>query len=184
MYKSDSFMQRFAHVGAGAQVFEFALVLKPESIWIGEGVRIDDYCRIEGGEGLRIGRCVHVSSFSSIFGGGRAEIGDYCGIAQGARLITGSEQQHAVMSAAAPAELRDPMRGRIVLGAHAFVGTNAVVLPNVTIGEGAVVGAGALVMKDVPPWTVVVGNPARFAGKRDPLTTVMPGRGSGGADKA
>jgi len=175
MNKSESFMQRFAYVGAGAQVFEFALVLRPESIWIGDSVRIDDYSRIEGGDGLHIGHCVHISSFSSIFGGGSAEIGDYCGIAQGARLITGSEQQHAVMSAAAPAELRDPMRGKIVIGQYAFIGTNAIVLPNVTLGEGAVVGAGALVKKDVAPWTVVVGNPARVAGKRDPLTINISG---------
>jgi maltose O-acetyltransferase len=43
----------------------------------------------------------------------------------------------------------------------AWVGANATVLPGVTIGEGAVVAAGAVVTKDVPPHTVVGGNPAR-----------------------
>lgn len=43
----------------------------------------------------------------------------------------------------------------------AWIGFNAIILKGVTIGEGAVVGAGAVVAEDVPPWSVVVGNPAR-----------------------
>jgi acetyltransferase-like isoleucine patch superfamily enzyme len=43
----------------------------------------------------------------------------------------------------------------------ASIGANATILPGLTIGEGAMVGAGAVVTKDVPPRTLVVGNPAR-----------------------
>lgn len=43
----------------------------------------------------------------------------------------------------------------------AWIGMNAIILKGVTIGEGAVVAAGAVVTKDVPPWTVAAGNPAR-----------------------
>jgi maltose O-acetyltransferase len=49
----------------------------------------------------------------------------------------------------------------ITIGANAWLGGGAIVLPGVTVGENAVVGAGAIVTKDVPPGTVVVGNPAR-----------------------
>jgi acetyltransferase-like isoleucine patch superfamily enzyme len=44
----------------------------------------------------------------------------------------------------------------------ASIGANATILPGLTIGEGAIVGAGAVVTKDVPPHTLVVGNPARI----------------------
>ncbi|GAB4233117.1 MAG: acyltransferase [Acidobacteriota bacterium] len=47
----------------------------------------------------------------------------------------------------------------------ASIGSGAVILSNVTIGEGAIVGAGAVVTKDVPPNTIVVGNPARVLRK-------------------
>jgi UDP-2-acetamido-3-amino-2,3-dideoxy-glucuronate N-acetyltransferase len=50
---------------------------------------------------------------------------------------------------------------RMVIGRGVSVGFGATVLPGVNIGEGAMVGAGAVVTKDVPPYTVVVGNPAR-----------------------
>ncbi|MEH2319923.1 acyltransferase [Nostoc sp.] len=42
-----------------------------------------------------------------------------------------------------------------------WIGFNSIILKGVTIGEGAVVGAGSVVTKDVPPWTIVAGNPAQ-----------------------
>lgn len=56
--------------------------------------------------------------------------------------------------------------GDIELGEEAFVGARALILPCVSIGIGGVVGAGAVVTKDVEPWTVVGGNPAKFIKKR------------------
>lgn len=47
----------------------------------------------------------------------------------------------------------------------AWIGFNAIILKGVTIGEGAVVGAGAVVTRDVPPYTVAAGNPARIVKK-------------------
>lgn len=49
---------------------------------------------------------------------------------------------------------------------HAWIGARAIILPGVTIGEGAVVAAGAIVTKDVEPYSIVGGNPARPIGTR------------------
>ena len=49
----------------------------------------------------------------------------------------------------------------------ASIGAGAVILPGITIGEGAMVGAGSVVIKDVPPFTVVAGNPAEIIKKLD-----------------
>jgi maltose O-acetyltransferase len=51
--------------------------------------------------------------------------------------------------------------GKIVIKDDAWIGAGVIILPEVTIGEGAVVGAGAVVTKDVPPYTIVVGVPAK-----------------------
>ena len=50
----------------------------------------------------------------------------------------------------------------VTIGDNVWLGGNVTVLPGVTIGEGAVVGAGSVVTRDIPPRTVVAGNPARI----------------------
>ena len=50
----------------------------------------------------------------------------------------------------------------VTLGDNVWLASNVVILPGVTVGEGAVIGAGSVVTKDVEPYTVVAGNPARF----------------------
>lgn len=52
-------------------------------------------------------------------------------------------------------------KGSITVGSDAWIGTGAVILPGVSIGEGVVVAANAVVTKDVPPYTIVGGVPAR-----------------------
>ena len=61
----------------------------------------------------------------------------------------------------------DLVRKPVVICDNVWIAMGAIVLPGVTIGEGAVVAAGAVVAKDVLPWTVVGGNPARFIKKRE-----------------
>lgn len=51
--------------------------------------------------------------------------------------------------------------GPIHICSGASIGSGSMIMPGVTVGKGAIVGAGALVTKDVPPWTIVVGRPAR-----------------------
>ncbi|BCW49580.1 hypothetical protein StoSoilB13_19220 [Arthrobacter sp. StoSoilB13] len=55
---------------------------------------------------------------------------------------------------------------RVDIENDAWIGASAIVLGGVTVGEGAVVGAGSVVTKDVEPYSIVVGNPARMIGKR------------------
>jgi len=55
--------------------------------------------------------------------------------------------------------------GPIVIKEDAWIGTGVIILPNVTIGKGAIVGAGSVVTKDVDPYTIVAGSPAKPIGK-------------------
>ena len=57
-------------------------------------------------------------------------------------------------------------RGDIVVGSDVWIGYEAVILSGVTIGDGAIVGARAVVTKDVPPYTIVGGVPAKPIRKR------------------
>jgi maltose O-acetyltransferase len=55
-------------------------------------------------------------------------------------------------------------RGKVIVGNDAWIGAGAIIMPDVHIGEGSVVGAGSVVTKDVGPFTIVAGVPARKIG--------------------
>jgi acetyltransferase-like isoleucine patch superfamily enzyme len=63
---------------------------------------------------------------------------------------------------------RDWKVERTLVKAGASIGTGATILANVVVGEGAMVGAGAVVTKDVPPYTIVAGSPARVLRRLTP----------------
>ncbi|MCB0625276.1 MAG: CatB-related O-acetyltransferase [Saprospiraceae bacterium] len=65
-----------------------------------------------------------------------------------------------------------PSKGNIVIGNDVWIGYKAVILAGVTIGDGAIVGSHAVVTKDVEPYSIVGGNPAREIRKRFPAAQI------------
>mgnify|MGYP004646776595 FL=1 len=82
-------------------------------------------------------------------------------VSQYSYLCTASHDTN-MMNTASASLITSPIN----IGSSAWVAARAYVGPGVTIGEGAVVGATASVYKDVEPWTVVGGNPAKFIKRR------------------
>ncbi|NCD67817.1 acyltransferase [Mucilaginibacter sp. R11] len=80
-------------------------------------------------------------------------IGNNVCINDGCKILTGS---HDITDA-----LWRHVKSPIVIEDYAWIATNAIILPGVRVGTGAVVGAGAVVSKNVAPYEIVVGNPAR-----------------------
>lgn len=90
-------------------------------------------------------------------------IGSYCSIAAGVLFIAAGEHPMSLVSTYPfGGAARDQTKGPITVGNDVWIGSRAIVLSGVTIGHGAVVGAGSVVTKDVPPYAVVAGNPARL----------------------
>lgn len=87
------------------------------------------------------------------------KIGNCVVINDGARLITGSHDIHS--------PTYEHVFAPIVIEDHAWIATDAMILKGVTIGRGAVVAAGAVVTKNVRPFAVVGGNPAKEIGTRN-----------------
>ena len=154
--------------GKNLKVFENAKIIKPEVIEIGDYSEIDDFSFIYGGKGIYIGRYVHISRFVSIIGGGELYLGDYSVLADGARILTGTDSYYggARMSTCLPLKQRNLKVSFVRIKKDAFIGTNAIVHPGITIGEGAIIGSGSLVLKDVEPWSINVGNPCKMIKKR------------------
>ncbi len=164
-------MYDFKKAGKNLKIFEYAKIIKPEVIEIGDNSEIDDFTFINGGRGIKIGRYVHISRFVSVIGGGELYLGDYTVLADGARILTGTDSYHGGtrMSTCLPLEQRNLKISYVRIEKDAFVGTNSVVHPDVTIGEGAIIGSNSLVLKDIEPWTINVGSPCRVIKKRPRL---------------
>ncbi len=105
-------------------------------------------------------------------------IGDFCSIADGVKFICGGEHrmdtimtfpfEHRVFG-----RVEAICKGPIVVEDDVWIGTNAVILSGVTLGRGSVVAAGAVVGKDVPPYAIVGGIPAKIVKYRFSEDTIQ-----------
>lgn len=95
---------------------------------------------------------------ADIYNLGRITLREGCTVAQQVYLCTGTHDLEDIHLPLVTAPIE--------IGANAFVGVRALVMPGVTIGEGAVVGGGSVVTKSVAPWTIVAGNPAKALKER------------------
>lgn len=122
------------------------------------GVMVYPSCRIFAPWNLSIGKYSCIGPNTTIYNKAPIVIGENCVISQGAYLCTAS---HDISK-----KSHDLITKPIIIKNRAWVAAEAFIGPGVTIGEGAVVGARAAVFKDVEPWTVVGGNPAKVIKKR------------------
>jgi acetyltransferase-like isoleucine patch superfamily enzyme len=137
-------------------------IRKKSAKWIAgsfplNGVRV----RALRSAGYRVGRSVYIGEglhvtdelFTNVCS---LSIGDRVAIAQRVIIVLASHPNESRLR-----KIVEPVFGHVTIQDDVWVGTGAIILPNVTIGEAAIVGAGAVVTKDVAPRTIVVGNPAR-----------------------
>lgn len=147
-------------VGCGLTVepgFDFKHL---ESVEFGEGVFVGSQVYIQG----RLGGNCCIGDYSwigpqSYFDARDLSIGKYVGWGPGAKVL-GSE--HVGLPLNAPIITTDLQVAPVRVEDGADIGMNAVLLPGVVVGEGSIIGAGSIVTKDVPPFSVVAGVPARF----------------------
>lgn len=114
---------------------------------------------------LLIGNHVFIGHGASITIGKRVSIGDHCYIAGGAAIMdsSGHPIDPEMRRKGMPALMEDVKP--VTIEKDVWIGMRSVILPGVTIGDGSVVGACSVVTKDVPPYVVVAGNPARVITK-------------------
>lgn len=134
------------------------LILKLFGAKIGKHCKISASVKIWAPWNLKVGDFVAIGFNAFIYNPGEIILGDKITISQRAHLCSAS---HDIFNATNPL-ITQPItiKNRAWIAAEAFVGMG------VTIGEGAVVGARSAVFKNVEPWTVVGGNPAKFIKKR------------------
>jgi galactoside O-acetyltransferase len=157
-------------IDPSARIFPWArLIHDGTNLSVGPHAQIDDFVLINAGQRCTIGRFVHIASFCSVIGGGEFTIDDFAGLSAGCRIITSSDDYRGpyLTNPTVPRDLTHRELSFVRIEQSVVVGTNAVIYPGVTVGEGAAVGAGSHVRRDLPPWGIYLGDPARKVGERD-----------------
>ncbi len=125
-------------IGKGSSIHTCARFYDPRNIVIGEDTIIGEKIVLDGRDNLTIGSHVGIASEVMIYNS-EHDINDKDFTAKNA-----------------PVKIED----------YVFIGPRVIILPGVTVGRGAVVGAGAVVTKDVPPFAITGGVPAKIIGER------------------
>jgi acetyltransferase-like isoleucine patch superfamily enzyme len=134
-------------------------VILKDGVFLSRGVDIKNH--LDGC--IEIGEKTFIGNFSSL-SGKNIKIGRYCliaaytGIFANNHIYTDPDQYIQDQGAS--------YKG-IVIGDDCWLGTGVKVVDGVRIGQGSVIGAGAVVTKDIPPYSIAVGVPAKIIGRRD-----------------
>jgi dTDP-4-amino-4,6-dideoxy-D-glucose acyltransferase len=163
-------------VGSQVRIDRSCLIFGGENLRIGNHVRIDALCMISAVQGsVTIGNHVHVAVGGRLYGGGGITLDDFSGLSANVCVFSTNDDYsgRSMTNPTIPARFRQVNMAPVLIGRHALVGANSVILPGVTVGEGAAVGALTLARKSVPPFTIISGNPAKHVGKRDNLFLAM-----------
>jgi len=153
--------------GAQHTVFLKNVITRP-TIEVGEFTYYNDLSNPEDFENRNV-------RYHFDFNGDKLKIGKFCALAQGTTFIMNGANHALGGFSTYPFSIfgegwekdfdfsifHEEARGDTVVGHDVWFGTNATIMPGVTIGSGAVIGAHAVVARDVPPYTIAVGNPAR-----------------------
>lgn len=127
-----------AVIGKNSVLFRRAEILNPKGLRVGVNSNIGWFCSLDARGGLEIGSNVTIASYT--------------------KIVTGS---HNIDDMSFKAKFKP-----VHIDDFVWIGTGVIVLQGVRIGKGAVIAAGSVVTKDVSPYTVVGGVPAKFIKKR------------------
>jgi len=144
----QSFNIREMHIGENTRISEHS--------WV---QCIDTYAGETFSPRLDIGNNVHIGRFAHIINCGNMKIGNGVVIAERVYI---SDNLHGFEDINIPV-MKQPLKhsGSVVIEDEAWIGNGACILPNVTIGKHAIIGSNAVVTKDIPPYSVAAGVPAK-----------------------
>ena len=155
----------FAAIGENVILEAGVMIFHPEHITLGSNVYIGHQTILKAyhRNTLAIGDNSWIGQQCFVHSAGGVSIGRTVGIGPGVRIISSSHTDEGID---VPILLGDIVFGAVVIEDDCDIGTGAIVLPGVRIGRGSQIGAGAVVSKNIPPFSVAAGVPAKVIRSR------------------
>jgi acetyltransferase-like isoleucine patch superfamily enzyme len=148
-------------------------IVNSANVRIGSKVFFQDDVYLRAGTEGRIvigDRCA-INSFAKFFGHGGITLGEDTQIGPGTLITTTGHDYRAGLETSFKA---------VTIGRRVWVGANVTILPGVQVGDHAVIGAGSVVHRNIPPYSVAVGVPARVIRRIEPDTEEAAAAAAGG----
>jgi galactoside O-acetyltransferase len=150
---------------AGEDVFisDLALIKHPSLVSVGNHIAIDN--GVTFSTAIEMGDYIHIAPYVCTIGGKNNKVvfEDFSFAAAGTKIVVGSEDYTGagLVGPTIPIEYRKLILMDVTFKKYSGCGVNCSIMPGVTFGEGAILGANSLATKDLEPWTIYVGSPAK-----------------------
>ena len=167
----------FKYVGENVQIAKNCTIIGLENISIGDDTRIDGGVILACSNGvLKIGSYVHIAAKTCIWSAGGVTIQDFVGLSSGIKIYSASDDYSGISltNPTIPSEFQTVINiAPVIIGRHALIGCDTVILPGVTIEEGVSVGSKTLVNKSLDAWGIYAGIPAKRLKEREKYLLVL-----------
>ena len=165
--------RKFKFVGNNVLFLRFSQLEGAKHIVIKDNVFIGENCYVTAwdkwGEQIfspqiLLEESVNIGAYNHITAINRIQIGKQVIIG---KFVTITDNSHGMCKEYSELDIAPVTRplyskGPVVIEDNVWIGDKVVILPNVTIGKGAIIGAGSIVTKNIPPYTIAAGNPAKI----------------------
>ena len=155
-------------IGKDVYIHKDVYIKQKENTKIGNHVAIDK--GVQFSTKIDIGDYVHIAPYVVTIGGKNTTVTfkDFSFCASGTKIVAGSEDYtgEGLVGPTIPIEMRKITFANVTFEKYSGCGVNCSIMPGVTLGEGSILGANSLAIKDLKPWTIYVGSPAKPIKKR------------------
>lgn len=154
----------FKSLGKNVKISSDARIYGPENISIGHNVRIDDFTILSSVNGsITIGNYVFIARNSHLSGSLGLTMHDFSSMAANTVIYSASDDYSGdyLTAQSIPQKYTAHIGGPVTIGKHVIIGSSCTIIGPCVIGEGCSLGAMSLVNKDLLPWGVYIGVPAK-----------------------
>lgn len=167
----ENVKDKLKYCGKDVRIYNLAKIINPQFAKIDDHSIILDYTFIDAKESFKLGKYSCITWQCVIEGWANISIGDRCFVGPGTKILGSTYEFNGYYTSEhLPESVHATRFGDITICNDAYIGANSVIMPGITIGEGAVIGSNAFVNKDVEPWGIYVGSPAKKIGERQKPT--------------
>lgn len=167
----ENVLDKVKYCGKNVRVYNLSKIINPQYAMLDDHCIIYDYTFIDAQKSFKLGKYSEITWHCLIEGASFVHIGDRCFLGPGTKILGSTYKFDGYYSVQhLPNGTSEVRYGGVTIKDDAYIGANCVIMPGVTIGEGALIGACSFVNRDVEPWSIYLGSPARKIRDREKPT--------------